>query len=98
MTKAEADIAAWALDAMIDYAGDEDAAYGESDLPTIAGTVLRFPTTRSVSDILYRLEEQLPDMARQAGTQRSLRAAANLASKIREATGYTGSVWMGPEE
>jgi len=93
MTPAQKDQAEWALDPMGDFATDGEAderLYGEGDLPTIDGAVLTFPRPSvAVDDILYRLTEQLRDMADQAG-ERYPRAATVLAEKIRVAAMLAG--------
>ena len=98
LTKAQADVAAWALDPMGEYAESGDADYTPNDLPELRGVVLVLPNLGSVSDLLYRLEEQLPDMARAECVPEGARVALNLAAKIRAVTGYTGPVWMGHED
>jgi hypothetical protein len=88
VTARERDHAAWALDAMADLIGDPDWGYTAADLPTITESTLVFPNAVMVEDMLYRLEEQLPDMAMQMDKPRSAYAAAlSLAAKIRQACG-----------
>jgi hypothetical protein len=87
-TKAQASLVEWALGAMTDYAGTEDAGYTEDDLPTIVGsgrkTSLSLPSWRTLTDLLYRLEQQYPDMARaEGGQQARVAAALRLASSLR---------------
>lgn len=97
LTPAQVRHAEWALDPMADCAGDEEGGfeYGPDDLPRVEGDELVFPTGNRavIDDLVYRLREQLPDMAKDdydarfAGSFRhasSVRAAAALADKVRE--------------
>lgn len=102
LTPAQIVQASWAIGGMEDYVGGSDGCnYEAADLPTLNGDVLTFPNVASVPDILYRLDVQVPDMASGADTEAQgrgcVRAAANLAAKIRAATKYVGPVWLGPE-
>lgn len=92
LTKAQASMAEWALDAMESYAFEEDnEGYGEADVPKLKDLALNFPTSNDemIDDFLYRLEEQLPDVADGADTDAqkngAIRTASNLADKIRAA-------------
>ena len=92
LTKAETDRANWALDPMRDHASDdpEESRYPEKAVPTLAGNQLTFPSDdRAVPlDMLYRLEVQLAEMAKD-NDEHYPRAARRLASKIRTAFAVT---------
>jgi hypothetical protein len=103
LTPAERDAAEWAIDPMSCYWADqvEDGEVATMpDLPELVGDDLKLPEHEEVwADFLYRLEEQLPDMAHdQRGFESpqrlnaDVRVAKSLARKIREVTGYTGAV------
>lgn len=76
----------------------EDRWYEEHDLPSITESVLTFPhPSIAVDDVLYRLTEQLRDMAEQAG-ERYPTSAATLAKKIEQAAlaaGWTRTMSRG---
>ena len=101
LTKAQAEAVAWALDPMGDYWCSENEAWGrdgpvydDADLPKLKGTVLVLsPVDEINEDILYRLEEQLPDMIRQdpEAPRNGATAALRAARLIRDVTGYEGS-------
>ena len=102
MTPAQKAHAEWALDPMGDFASDpnsedEEFLYSEADLPTLDGMRLVFPgPSLAVDDILYRLTEQLRDMAEQAG-KRYPSAAGTLAELIELTAARQGWVrTMGP--
>lgn len=89
ITAAERGHAEWALDPMMDIPDAEDW-YTDADLPLVFKTELVFPSvSMAVDDLLYRLEEQLADMADQEG-KRYPRAAGTLAQKIRDTAGVAG--------
>ena len=91
MTAAQKEHAEWALDPMGDFAQESDA-YEEDDLPTIDGLVLIFPhPSLAVDDILYRLVEQLRDMA-DGACERYPIAAGYLAERIEKAARAAGWV------
>jgi hypothetical protein len=103
LTAGEADAAEWAIEPMACYWADQlddGEIDAEPELPVLRGHTLRLPHDPAVwQDFLYRLEEQLPDMASQRRgfetAQRlsaDVRIARSLARKIREAAGYTGPV------
>jgi hypothetical protein len=92
LTHQQAGVVDWALGAMENYATEEDnEGYGEIDLPTLDGQALTFPTANDelIDDLLYRLEEQYPDVCKCCDTaahaRAEVRVADNLASKIRAA-------------
>lgn len=102
LTKKQASLASWALDPMSEYADSDDSNYTVDDIPTLKDQELTFPTINAVSDILYRLEIQYPEMCEGefgvgSKANSEVRVAENLAKKIRDATKYTGGVWYGPE-
>lgn len=97
LTKAQMDAVAWALDPMSDYWCSEEGAherdgevYPESALPCIKHEDLFLSTVPEINeDLLYRLEEQLPDMASQGDAPRNgatagLRAAAKIRQAMKE--------------
>ncbi len=98
VTPAQAEIAKWAIEPMAEYSESPDAGFQEKDIPSVqkkAGSrVLVFPSSLAVGDFLYRIEEQLPDMAshsddegRQPGSTNShVAAARRLGEKIRALT------------
>jgi hypothetical protein len=92
LTQAEADQAAWALDPMTDHASDdpEESRYSPATVPILNRIRLSFPTTdRAVPlDMLYRLEVQLAEMAKDEGVKLP-QGARTLASKIRTAFAVT---------
>ncbi len=64
LTKAGISYCRWALDAMDDYARHEaDCDYPHDELPIIKGRVLLFSPGGAIEDLLFRVGEQLPDMA-----------------------------------
>lgn len=89
------DAVRWALDPMEDYWCGEAGAYGrdgevypESALPCIRNDNLFLSTVPEINeDLLYRLEEQLPDMVRQdkSVAPNAATAALKAAKIIREA-------------
>lgn len=105
LTLAQAEAVAWAIAPMSDHWTTEDGADARdgdvipgSDLPRIVpdGTrktskiLILSPRDEVNEDLLYRLEEQLPDMARQSSgfensdeLRRSTKAALNAARRIR---------------
>lgn len=107
LTLAQAEVVAWAIAPMSDHWTTEDGANArngevipESDLPRLEpdGTrktsviLVLSPRDDVNDDLLYRLEEQLPDMARQSSgfedgdeLRRSTKAAYNAARRIRHA-------------
>ena len=100
LTPAQKSHAEWALDPMTDVVREddlEDRWYEEADLPTIEGSRLIFPRpSLAVDDMLYRLTEQLRQMAEQAHERYPL-SAETLARKIKVAAAAEG--WkrtMGP--
>lgn len=98
MTAAEAKVAEWAVDPMEDYwamAVEEQDGVVMPPMPRVERAVLHLPDHDGVvADLLYRLEEQLPDMAdgamphERAQARADVRVGAKLAEKIRQATGY----------
>lgn len=83
MTQPMQDAASGALDTMADLGDDAEFGYEDGDLPRIEYGRLWFPNSVMVTDLLYRLEEQLPDMAQQV--QQPMSAGARLlAKKIRK--------------
>jgi len=94
VTRVEREILEWAMDAMEDFwASDPDDDGIEHELPRLDHGKLVLPDDDDViDDLLYRLEEQLSDMAEQECEQkRAARGAAkagrNLAEKVRLAVG-----------
>ena len=77
LTKRQASVVEWALDPMDDYWCSESGAWGrdgpihpESDLPKLQGLILTLSNVDDINDdLLYRLEDQLPDMEEQAAGQ-----------------------------
>lgn len=73
LTKKQLELVEWALGPMADFWCTEEGAYErdgevyqESDLPRIQFGQLFLSTVEEINeDLLYRLEEQLPDMASQ---------------------------------
>ena len=92
LTLAEAEQASWAIDPMHDHASDDPAEgrYSPEAVPDLDGLRMTFPTAdRAVPlDMLYRLEEQLAEMAKDSG-ERYPRSARTLAAKIRTAFAVT---------
>ena len=105
LTLAQVEQVEWALSPMPDYWCTEHGAHerdGEvlpdTAIPTIAphkqtSRLLVLSAYREVNeDLLYRLEDQLPDMARQAsgfdGNRGGIKAARNAALRIRQAMKY----------
>jgi len=90
LTKPQADIVSWALDAMTDYAVDPDCDYEPEDLPTLEGGELSLGSSSSTHDLLFRLEIQIVDMGMDlddddtAQWRGNVRAAKAVASKIHE--------------
>lgn len=95
LTKSEADIASWALDAMNSLGGDDeyaDMGYAASDVPVLGddGVFAFNGNADAMEDLLYRIEEQLPSMSSGASdgewprVMRDLKAAKSLARKLRE--------------
>jgi hypothetical protein len=93
MTPLQRDHAEWALDPMADVPDSDDSEsrwYKSEDLPTISGATLIFPhPSLAVDDMLYRLVEQLGDMAEQAH-ERYPRSAGLLAERIKIAATAVG--------
>jgi len=91
MTQPMQDAAAWALDAMADLVEDAESGFGyeAGDVPRVEYGRLWFRNSVMVTDLLYRLEEQLPDMACQV--QQSVPAGGRLlAKKIRKVVAAHG--------
>jgi hypothetical protein len=97
-TPAQAEWITWCLDAMHDFASDDDCHYNEPDVPDDPldrpPYTWEVPTNQDViEDLLYRLEDQIPDMIRGGVTQlgegsmSQATAALNAAYRIRKALG-----------
>lgn len=91
VTKAEASMESGPLMAL-EYMTDEyfeEFGYTAQDIPYVEGGALIFPTesANAAADMLYRITEQINDMADQEGRDKGRRpstvAAAQLAEKIR---------------
>lgn len=99
LTAKQAKHVEWALGAMDDYWTTESEAYARdgkvypvSALPRLEGATLTLSEVDEINDdLLYRLEEQLPAMARQAAghwdTGVTRTAYLNAAKLIRRAIG-----------
>ena len=98
LTKKQADLFEWALDAMTDFWVGEAAAeeresgtvYTEEALPLLEGDRLQLDHVPEeiLKDLLERVEDQAPGMASGADTWQeasgAVRIAENLGAKIRE--------------
>lgn len=98
MTKAQKEIAHWAINAMHDRAQDDDlkdVGYTNYQIPVIHRRWIRFPDTSLsvIDELLYYLEQQYPSMIDDYGVwwlfegtskQPSSRPSRNLARKIRK--------------
>ena len=90
LTKAMIEHIKWAIGPMDDHWCTEDGAHGrdgpmypESDLPRIQHGDLFLSNVGEINaDLLYRLEEQLPDMCRQGDAPRNGATAALRAAEI----------------
>ena len=65
--KRELEAVEWAIGAMEGFATEEDCDYKEEDVPRVNGNFLVIPGTslrdNAIEDLIYRIEEQLPDVA-----------------------------------
>jgi hypothetical protein len=96
--KRQIDWAEWAIDPMTDYWTTDDearvrdgAVISDADLPEIIGSTLRLShcPDEVVEDLLYRLEDQAPDMIDQEMGEHAhadMRAVRSLADRIRTGT------------
>jgi hypothetical protein len=78
VTAVQASLIDWAIGGMDDYAESEDnEGYGPEDVPRVEGLTVIFPTSNveMIDDLLYRLEDQLPDVADAADTAAERRGA-----------------------
>ena len=95
LTAKQANMVAWAIDPMEDFflgMLEEGEINAMPPMPSLAGRALTLPAdVYVVADLLYRLEDQLPDMAAsELNTEGDVRAARNAADAIRAAAGYAG--------
>lgn len=94
LTKKEAEIASWAIEAMelnlVDIDSDE-VGYKASDIPLVGRGMMFIGSPFALNDLLYRVEDQYIDMAKEArrnegeNTAQDIRYAKSLASKIKKA-------------
>lgn len=96
LTKAQAKAIEWAISPMQDIALDphmsQDFGYGEAHLPKLEGNTLDISECNqdAIADLLYRIEEQLPDMAHDEGKWATIGMCGRLSVRIRKATGFEG--------
>jgi len=97
LTKAQARLFDWALDAMEDYADDPDSDFVAKDLPVLRGTSVQFTMSKEVvEDLIYRFRNQLSDMMDQLddlemGSQVRMQNA--ILKKMRTVANQVGADW-----
>ena len=62
LTPAQHKIVQWALDAVADFAGHEDAGYLRCEVPFIIGRTLHFTPGGAFDDLVDRLTNHAPDL------------------------------------
>jgi hypothetical protein len=78
---------------MLDYTSEPDCDYSKQDLPTIQNGMLELGSSEATEDLLFRLEELLPEIGLDTSERRGhVRAARNLAMKIRQKSTETESL------
>jgi len=93
LTKAQADVISWAIDPMKDIADDpeqvQDFGYGADHVPILEGRILDISrcNENAIADLLYRIEEQMVDMASDERAHRTVGMCIKLGEAIRSLWG-----------
>jgi hypothetical protein len=97
LTKTQAEMFEWALDAMVDYAMDPDSDYSRADLFKVQGRTVQFTMNKAVvEDLIYRLREQMTAMfddlfPEQVGSRKRMQTA--ILKKMRVVADAVGAKW-----
>ena len=97
LTKTQAEMFEWALDAMRDFAMDQDSDYSKADLFKLQGRTVQFTMNKAVvEDLIYRFREQMSALfddlfPEQVGSRR--RMQSNILKKMRPVADAVGASW-----